>query len=268
MRALPLALVLLGAGCVVAEEIEPEPELDSVEHGATGCGVGYDATGVFTPYPGTATYPTGTTAELPWPGEDFEAYGPAMPSRVECASSKSLRGHLEVTAGCLDAVQIGAGYRRGRIAATADGAFRALALGRSADDPLRPVKWTDQGIEYRFHYKEATGTAGIPGFKAFARYRSEDDLYVASWRLDGVVQIQRKQCGKYSALAVLPDFGAPSPGAWHWMRFEAIGDELELWLDGELVLATASGTFGWGTVGIRVDSLDGAYLDDWSVTAW
>src|SRR5687767_5381696 len=114
MRALPLALVLSCAvGCVVDDEPAPEPELASVESEATGCGVGYDATGVYTPYPGSATYPTGSTAEHPWPGEDFEAYGPATPFRVECASSKSLRGHLEVTAGCLDAVEIAGAYRRG-----------------------------------------------------------------------------------------------------------------------------------------------------------
>lgn len=268
MGALRLGIIVwCGAGCVVVGDApEPEPDVETIEGGATGCGAGYDATGVYTPYPGTAEYPTGSSSDHPWPGEDFEAYGPALPISVECASTKSLRGHLEVTAGCLDAVQVSGTYDRGRIDATAAGAFRALALGRTAAAPLRPVKWTDQGIEYRFHYRAPSGTSGIPGFKAFARYRSEDDLYVASWRMDGVVQIQRKQCGQYTTLAVLPEYGAPTPGVWHWMRFDAIGDQLELYLDNMLVLSTTSGTFGWGTVGIRADSMEGAYLDDWTVT--
>jgi len=128
------------------------------------------------------------------------------------------------------------------------------------------VKWTDQRIEYRFSYASQTSTVGNPGFKAFARYRTEDDLYVASWRIDGVVQIQKKQCGVYTTLAVLPNFGAPSKNAWHTIRFDVVGIHLVLALDGNQVLAVDNSAFSWGTTGIRIDSASGAYLDDWHVS--
>ncbi len=249
-----LAIVCALAGCVVEDT-----ELEVTEEALVACG----RTGAYTPYPGSAVYPTGPAELYPWRGEDFEAYAAGT---VECASTKARRPHLEVTAGCLDAATVAGRYRRGVVRATTDGAFRVLAIGRTADG-AGPIKWTDQGVAYRFHYRAATGTTNLPGFKAFVRYRSEDDLYVASWRLDGVVQIQRKQCGVYTALAVLPDFGPPTAGVWHRLRFDAIGDQLELYLDDELVLTATSSTFTWGTAGIRVDSLDGAYVDDWQLVS-
>lgn len=260
-KYLVIGCVLLAAGCAAAED---EVEIAFDEQPLIGCGRSYDAAGVYTPYPGSAAaYPSGPASATPWAGEDFEAYGPGPAVSVECASTKGRRSHLEVTAGCLDAVTVAGQYVRGVVRPTAAGAFRALALGHTADDPTHPIQWTDQGIEYRFHYRGATGTTGNPGFKAFARYRSEDDLYVASWRLDGVVQIQRKQCGVYTPLALIRNFGPPSPNAWHWLRFDAVDDQLELYLDRELVLTATASAPGSGTVGIRADSVAGAYLDDW-----
>ena len=32
------------------------------------------------------------------------------------------------------------------------------------------------------------------------------------------------------------EYGAPSPDVWHSIRFEAVGDNLALYLDGELAL--------------------------------
>lgn len=241
---------------------------------ATSCAL--DRAGVYSPYrDDDHIYPSGPVALLPWRGaassypdgaEDFRGYQP-LPATVECASAKQRRGHLDVTAGCLQAVALGEGgrYQRGLVRTTADGSFRALALGHDEGDPL-PVKWTDQAVEYRFFHRGQSGTGSNPGFKAFVRYRSEDDLYVASWRFDGVVQIQRKRCGEYLALAMRRDLPPPSPAAWHHIRFEAIGEQLVLALDGEEVLAVGSPTFSWGTAGIRIDAADGAYIDDWRVS--
>jgi hypothetical protein len=267
-RRLSLLAVITAAapaGCI------GEPDVEDAE-GALTCPGG---SGVYTPYDADGgRYPSGTVAQYPWRGpvktypagiEDFRGYS-TLPKTVECGDTKHQRVHLDVTAGCLTALTTGAGaYTRGQIEPIADGSFRAIARGFVPGDDEHSIKWTDQSTEYRFFYKDQSGTEQNPGFKAFVRYRTEDDLYVASWRTDGVVQIQRKQCGEYTALAVEPNFGPPSKNAWHWIRFDAEGNQLRLYLDHELVLTANTGTFSWGTAGIRIDSMDGAYLDDWRV---
>jgi hypothetical protein len=263
------ALCCLAAGCVDGGEIDVDVAPQST---TTSCPL--DAPGVYSPYAGDDDYPSGTVGDLPWRGassgypdgvEDFRGYS-SLPVTVECAADKDRRSHLDVTAGCLEAVAVSDGrYQRGRVHTTSDGYFRALALGHD-DGDLPPVKWTDQAIEFRFFHRGRTGSEGNPGFKAFARYRSEDDLYVASWRFDGVVEIQRKRCGDYTTLAIRRDLAPPSADTWHWIRFDAVGDRLTLRLDGRVVLTASSGTFSWGTGGIRIDAADGTYLDDWSVS--
>jgi hypothetical protein len=265
-----VCLAAAAAGC-----LEVGGDGDEIEEaGAASTTCSLDRAGVYSPYAAAGWYPSGPVAAMPWRGatsgypdgdEDFRAYDP-LPVTVECASNKSRRTHLDVTAGCLIATATGDGrYQRGQVRTTADGYFRALALGH-ADGESLPVKWTDQAVEVRFLHHGRTGTAGNPGFKLFARYRSEDDLYVASWRFDGAVQIQRKLCGDYSTLAVRRDLAPPSPDVWHWIRFEALGDDLTLYLDDKPVLHAAAHTFSWGTAGIRIDGADGAYLDDWTVS--
>ncbi|HEY5925800.1 MAG TPA: hypothetical protein VIV11_29135 [Kofleriaceae bacterium] len=255
--ALVLALAGMGAGCVADADDE-----ELVAAAAT-CG----AADAYAPFDGVAST-SGSVAALPWRGyktsypngrETFDSY--ADGATIECASTKPALSHIDVTAGCLTAAVLGGGaYHRAHVDATADGAFRAVALGYAAGEV---IKWTDQRTEYRFYY--ATASDGVlPGFKTFVRYRSEDDLYVASWRLDGVVSIQKKHCGVYTQLATT-HVGAPSPRAWHRMRFDAIGPKLSLYLDDRLVLTASSPTFSWGTVGIRIDGVTGTYLDDWRV---
>jgi hypothetical protein len=294
-RALMAALAV--AGCGVGEIQASDPDAEGVVPGTTDdddtesdgaesevpddeatnpCALG--APEVYSPFAGPGGYPSGSVDELPWSGvapdgaalaypagdEDFSGYGDALPEVVECSDDKGRRDHLDVTSGCLDAVALGS-YTRGLTRTNEHDFFRALSLGYAPGEPDHPIKWTDQGIEYRFNHGGQTADSGYPGFKAFARYRSEDDLYVASWRFDGVVQIQRKLCGEYTALAVVDDFGPPSPDVWHSLRFEAVGEELNLYLDDDLVLSATSGSLSWGTAGIRIDSADGTYIDDWSV---
>jgi hypothetical protein len=264
MRGLALALAL--AGCAVdATGVDEQPSTCPT-YGA----------GTYSPYAARGRYPNGAVAAMPWVGptslypdgdEDFTNYGTTMPVTIECSTDKSAVPYLDVTDGCLTATTTGGGnYTRGRIQATSDGYFRVVALGFAAD-PAHAAKWTDQATEYRFYYTAQVGNDGNPGFKAFARYRTEDDLYVGSWRTDGTAQIQRKQCGVYTELVILPQFGAPTPNAWHTIRFEAIGDELKLTLDGQLAIDTTDHVYSWGTAGIRIDSMDGAYLDHWKVEA-
>jgi hypothetical protein len=225
------------------------------------------ATSVYTPFTGTSTI--GSASLYSWRGrgstypegiEDMRGY--ALPATIECSSSKSTRSHLDVTAGCLKAVAVGS-YSRGRIESTTSGAFRVVALPYAGSE-ANPMKWTDQRNEFRFLYATTSGPGVDPGIKAFVRYRTENDLYVASWRMDGKVNIKRKQGGTYKTLAEVT-MPRPSPNTWHTIQFHAIGTRLELYLDGTKVLAATDSTFAWGTAGIRTDAMTGAYLEDWRI---
>jgi hypothetical protein len=219
------------------------------------CAYGSD---VYTPYPGTSVYPIGRVAEFPWVGvEDFSSY--ASGTTIECSNNKAQRDYVDVTAGCLSASSAS-----GVIGLTSTGIYRSFALGHTTGD-ARPVKWTDQGVEYSFFYQ--TPATGNVGFKAFTRYTTEYDLYVASWRLDGVVQIQKKHCGTYTILKKTTTIAPPSPNTWHTIRFEAEGNELRLYLDGTLAMSVTDNTFTSGTAGIRIDQMSDALIDDWSVFA-
>ena len=255
-----VALAVSLIGCATDEEmLEGEDE----ELGETESELG----STYTPFTGTSS--TGTAASYPWQGyrtsypasaEDFRSY--ALPSTVECSSSKSTRSHLDVTAGCLTAAAVGS-YSRGKISSTSGGAFRVVALAFTGSESS-PLKWTDMSNQYRFYYTGTSGAGVDPGFKAFVRYRTENDLYVASWRTDGVIQIKRKKAGTYTTLAQVTK-SKPSTGTWHTIRFDAIGTRLDLYLDGTKVLSANDSTFSWGTAGIRTDAMTGAYLEDWSV---
>lgn len=216
--------------------------------------------GTYDFYPGTGFYPSGDATSYPWGGEDFESY--ADNETIECSTNQSQRSHLEVTSGCLIGRLLSSQYRRGY---TTDHNFRMLAVGLSGG---QRVKWTRQSNQYRGWI--SSWQAGAPdwaGFHLFARYRTENDLYVASFRKDGTVTIKRKLCGAYSTLASgdLSDFGITfTTGAWYTLRFEADGSDLRMYVNGTEVLTATDGTFSWGTSGIRIDYAN-AYIDDWIV---
>ena len=252
---------------------QPDPGGDSGAQGMmlqTGC-TPYGAD-VYTPFKNYGPVSSGNVAMYPWRGsaneypatiEDFRAY--STPTTVECSDSKSARDYLDVTSGCLNAVSASGGVS-GQIKPTSTGYYRSFALAHDAANQ-RQVAWTDQGVEYRFKYSEWTGNVSGPGFKAFVRYLTEYDLYVASWRMDGVVQIQKKQCGQYTVIARNNTYGQPSPNVWHTIRFEVVGNQLRLYLDGALAMTATDDSIKRGTAGIRIDSADGALIDDWKVYA-
>lgn len=226
------------------------------------------------PYPRNARTELGTPAAHPWWGQgtnapaqselNFHTFPAAQ--TIECGSNKSQRSYLDVTAGCLDSASFQTATR-GQIHGTTAGYYRSFALPVDQQDPTTMVKWTDQGGEYDFYFNGWTGNVSNPGFKVFARYLTEYDLYVASWREDGVVQIQKKQCGVYTILKRIPNFPPPAPGQWHHIKFEAVGNHLRLYTDGQLAVETTDNTFGAGTSGIRIDDAEGAYIDNWHVFA-
>jgi hypothetical protein len=233
-----------------------------------------NASTTYWPYPRNAPTVLGTPADHPWWGQgqnppsgselSFRPFSSG--STIECGSNKTERSYLDVTAGCLDSSAFQTA-NRGQIHGTTDGYYRSFALPRDAQDPNRMVKWTDQGGEYDFYFNGWTGNVSNPGFKVFARYLTEYDLYVASWREDGVVQIQKKECGVYTILKRIPNYPAPTPGQWHHIKFEVKGTHLALYTDGHLAVETDDDTFGAGTSGIRIDDAEGAYIDNWHVFA-
>ncbi len=227
---------------------------------------------VYSPFRDFSSVSTASVATLPWRGrassypdttEDFRAYD--VPEAVECSNTRGTRDYVDVTSGCLDSVLVG-GNKVGRIHGTSSGYYRSFALPHDpAND--RQVAWGDQGVEYRFYYSEWTNNVSGPGFKAFVRYLTEYDLYVASWREDGVVQLQKKQCGQYTVLKRNNNYGAPSKNAWHTIRFEIVGSEMRLYLDGVFAMSAVDDSITHGTAGIRIDSAEGSYIDDWKVYA-
>lgn len=227
---------------------------------------------VYTPFADLSSVSTASVATLPWRGksssypdtsEDFRAY--AVPDTVECSNNRGERDYVDVTSGCLDAAMFG-GDKVGKIHGTSDGYYRSFALPYDSA-ANRQVAWGDQGVEYRFNYSAWTNNVSGPGFKAFVRYLTEYDLYVASWREDGVVQIQKKQCGEYTVLKRNNTYGAPSKNTWHTIRFEVKGSELRLYLDGTFAMSATDDSITHGTAGIRIDSAENSYIDNWRVYA-
>jgi len=217
-------------------------------------------------YPGTG-YPSGSVARYPWQtpaGMDFEGFETyANGSVIEHSTNKALQSHLEVTSGTLTSQYVGAAtYRRAK---TETFNFRMLIQGVSRG---KRVKWTHQAIEARF-YVEAWHSSDNPwqGVHLFSRYRTENDLYVASLRRDGSTLIQRKLCGKYTRLDTgrLKDAsGATRPfnaRQWYRFTFSAVGNQLKFFVNNVEQLAVTDGTFSWGTMGIRTDYAN-VYFDD------
>jgi hypothetical protein len=160
------------------------------------------------------------------------------------------------------------GGKAGQIHGTTptEGYYRSFALPYDAQTG-KQAAWTDMGVEYRFKFSQWTGDVSGPGFKVFARYMTEYDLYVGSWRMDGTAQIQKKHCGEYTILKRNGSYGAPAPNVWHTIRFEVVGNHQRLYLDGQLAIETTDDTIKRGTAGIRIDSAEGALIDDWRVYA-
>lgn len=224
---------------------------------------------VYDYYPGTGYYPSGTSAALPWvtpAGNSFEGFETyAGGSLIESRPHDELQSHLQVTNGELISKYVGtAQYRR---AWTDTYNFRMLVQGLSNGTR---IKWTNQAVEARFYIDSwQTGGTSWQGVHLFARYRTENDLYVASLRKDGKVTIKSKRCGHYSDPALAEDVLRDTNGnpravntkQWYTLTFAAIGNQLKFYVDDVLQLTVQDGTFSWGTAGIRTDFAN-VYMDD------
>jgi hypothetical protein len=221
-------------------------------------------------YPGTG-YPSGSVATYPWQTpegtgvEAFETY--VNGSVIESSSNKAQQSHLEVTSGTLTSKYVGAAnYRRAK---TDTYNFRVLIQGLSRG---KRVKWTQQAIEARFYVEAWQASSNTwQGVHLFGRYRTEDDLYVASLRRNGSTLIQRKLCKEYKPIAtgLLKDAGGArrpfNTRQWYTLTFSAVGNQLKFFVDDVEQLAVTDGTFSWGTMGIRTDYAN-VYFDDVNIS--
>src|SRR5262245_27733706 len=110
-----IIIMLLLGGCLTSEVSDTEDVSEATADSS-----------VYSPFSGSSS--SGTVSTYPWHGyrttypagdENWRTYG--LPTSVECSSTKTKVSHLDVTAGCLTAVDVG-GYSRGKISTTSDGA--------------------------------------------------------------------------------------------------------------------------------------------------
>lgn len=146
--------------------------------------------------------------------------------------------------------------------------FRAL-IDYYEGDGIK-VAWQDSSIVCNARINKRINDKGkIPewaGFHLFGRYQTENDLYVASVRMDGNIAIKKKQSGDYTTLAMKDcRISMCDIGKIFQIRFDIknLGSDeknvsLKLYVDSKCVLETIDKTniIFSGTHGIRVDYCD------------
>lgn len=205
-------------------------------------------------YPGDPNqYPKGTPSEFPFPKQDFQEY--AENEVITKSSAKNPTDPLMATSGTLTCKS----FNGAKTGYTTTHNFRMLCNPiDNASQKL--VRYTD--IRTTFFgcvNKWQSGAPSWAGLHIFSRYQTEDDLYVASWRVDGKCTIKKKVNGKYTTLKQAT-FGAPALGDEHLMAFEVNGNLLSYFVDGNLVLEVTDNDLEWGTSGVRTDYSD-SYVD-------
>jgi hypothetical protein len=259
-------------------------------------------------YPGTAPYLERAASPAEWT-ETFNEY--ADNETVECASGKSLRAHLDVTSQCLRKKTISdgsTGYSASVEHALLDlprgEEYRKIrALAFSLDPQGNRVLWTNQEHRLRLFLssldkkeplkdcnpedpddteKAEECVSGNQGMSMFARYRTENDHYVASLKTDGYMFIKQKFCNKYIPLEEGWFESPVSTRNWYNLVFRAEdvkhpetgapGVKLTFTVtrpsDGYRKTLTKthyeSSRFPNGTGGFRTDYIRG-YVEDWRV---
>lgn len=211
-------------------------------------------------YPGNPDqYPLGTPDEFPFPKQDFQQYSEG--EVITDSRSRNQTDPLMATSGTLVCKSMN-GSKNGY---TTTFNFRMLAnpIDKSS---LQLVRYTDTRTTFfggvtRWH----AGQPAWSGLHIFGRYQTEDNLYVASWRVDGNVTIKKKTNGQYSTLKSVY-FGPPKLGSEHLMAFQIEGNLLSYFIDGNLVAQATDNDHKWGTAGIRSDYSD-CFIDYFKINS-
>ena len=254
-------LIVMASPCKSSTD---ESNTDETYGLGTGTGDGlcepdYDSS-TYDPFPADhSTYPLFDAATAnSWSGDDFESYS----HNSTIASASGGASHIDVTSGILKSKHLN-GSQVSKRAWTNTHNFRMLA---DAEYDQKKLRYTDGTQQIRVYFDAVhTQPAHYAGAHLFTRYQTENDLYVASLRLDGQVMIKKKHCDSYSTLATAPfSQGAVSLDTWYEISFAAYGNNLTLYVDGEEELSVNDDTFSWGSMGVRIDYTD-TYMDDWYI---
>ena len=208
---------------------------------------------VYDQYPGSdSQYPKGTPSQFPFSKQDFHQYQPGQ--LIAKSANKEPLEDLIVTSGTLTC-QENRGVKDGF---TTTHNFRMLI--NPMDGNQVRVRYTD----YRFTTLATIerwhdGRPNWAGMHLFARYQTSDNLYVGSYRTDGLVTLKKKIATKYTTLGQV-DIGAPETGKEYVLAIEVDGSSLRFFIDGKQVLAAFDSDLTWGTSGIRLDYSD-SYVD-------
>lgn len=215
---------------------------------------------VYDHYPGDLNqYPKGTPDEFPFPKQDFQDYSENQV--ITKSSAKNPTEPLMATSGTLTCKS----FNGAKTGYTTTYNFRMLCNPiDNASQKL--VRYTDTRTTFFGGVNKWQSSApSWAGLHIFSRYQTEDDLYVASWRVDGKCTIKKKVNGIYTTLKVVT-FGAPALGDEHLMAFEVNGNLLSYFIDGNLVAQTTDNDLDWGTAGVRTDYSD-SFIDYFKINA-
>jgi len=214
---------------------------------------------VYNPYPGNPEqYPKGSPQQYPFPSQYFSNY--SVGEIIATSSNKNVNDPLIATSGTLVCQE----YQGKKMAFTDTHNFRLLYNGM--DDNGVKVGWTDSISNVTFiPVASQPNKPTWAGMHLFARYRTSDDLYVASYRFDGKGTIKKKINGKYTTLGQ-NYIGVPELGESYRLQFTCKGDSLALYVNGSKKLAVTDSSLTWGTSGIRMDYTD-CYVENCRMTS-
>jgi hypothetical protein len=209
-----------------------------------------DNTGIYDHYPGDrAQYPMGVPDQFNFPKIDFQAY--EYNHTIIDSKAKDTNADIFATSGSLLCKEVD-GVKDGF---TSTYNFRMLCNPKDPNT-LKRVRYTD--FETLFIGKVNKWHSNAPnwaGLHIFARYQTENDLYVASFRKDGKVTIKKKIKGNYTTLKYAT-YGDVKLGEEYFFQFQVNGPTLTYKINGEVVLEVNDKDLQWGTTGIRTDYSD------------
>lgn len=277
--------ILAAGACGDLEPVELGQEASALSGAAEArCAPPPEDDNVYEHYPVGRRYPVGTPEQWPWytgwNRRDTENFDEFWDGR-----NLEQLPWLSVTSGHLYARHLrssdGREYRRGYASRGTGTGVRILAGSYATEN----VMWTDMTVRYRAWVDNwhPASDEYRPGLSVFARYRSEHDLYVASYKRNGRVLIQRKLCGKYRQIGATQWLDPIPVRRWIGLGFtvadnddgtnrltlavtyrndegRTVNHEHSV-IDAEVV---ASSALSSGTHGIRLDYGD-FYIDAWSL---